>query len=66
MCCLYCGQGVIVKAIVKKSGEIIYICNECDTVWTSHERISDTTGLGFDAYADAHNLEALWTELELL
>lgn len=66
MCCPYCDQGEIVKAIIKKSNKMIYICDECDTVWTSREKISDTTGLSFYLYANAHNLKPLWTELELL
>lgn len=65
MYCPYCNQGKIVKAIIKSTGEIICICDECDTVWTSHERISDTTGMTFSFYANAHNFKPLWTELEL-
>ena len=66
MCCPYCYQGKIVKAVVKNSGEMIFICEECDTVWTSHEKISDATGLVFSLYADMHNMKPLWSELELL
>ena len=62
----YCEQGKIKKAIIKSSGEMIFICEECDTVWASHEKISDTTGLVFSLYADAHNIKPLWSELELL
>ncbi len=47
MYCPYCEQGKIVKAIVKSSGELIFICEECDTVWASHEKISSHTGLFF-------------------
>ena len=66
MYCPYCEQGKIVKAIVKSSGELIFICEECDTVWASHEKISSHTGLVFSLYADVHNLESLWSELEVL
>lgn len=65
MYCPYCNQGEIVKAIIKSTNEVICICDECDTVWTSHEKISDKTGMNFSLYANAHNLEQLWTELEL-
>ena len=66
MYCPYCEQGKIVKAIVKSSGELIFICEECDTVWASHEKISFHTGLVFSLYADVHNMESLWSELEVL
>ncbi len=66
MCCPYCGQGRIVKAIIKSSGEVIHICDECDMVWTSCEKITNNTSLIFSLYAAAHNLKPLWTELELL
>lgn len=66
MCCPYCDQGNIIKAVIKGSGEQIYICSECDTVWTAQEIISDHTGLTFSLYAAAHGLKPLWSELELL
>ncbi len=64
MTCPYCGQGEIKKAIVKGTKEEIHICDECDTVWTSCERISDATGVIFEIYANAHNLKPYWTELD--
>lgn len=66
MNCPYCDQGEIVVAIVKSTNEKISICDECDTVWTALEKISDTTGVIFEIYANAHDLKPLWTELELL
>ena len=66
MSCPYCDQGEILKALIKSSGEVIYICDECDTMWRSHDRISDTTGLAFHLFADVYNLKPLWSELELL
>lgn len=65
MLCPYCEQGDIRKVMVKRSKEIIYICDECDTVWNSHESISNSTGIGFGLYADQRGFKPLWTELEI-
>lgn len=65
MYCPYCNQGKIYKAIIKSTNEIIFICDECDTVWTSNEKISDTTGIIFSLYANVCNFEPIWSELEL-
>lgn len=64
--CPYCDQGRIKEAIVKKTKELIYICEECDTVWASNEAVSDSTGIAFDLYAKGRGFAALWSELEIL
>lgn len=64
--CPYCDQGRIKEAIVKKTKELIYICEECDTVWATNETISDSTGIVFDLYAKTRGFAALWSELEIL
>lgn len=64
--CPYCDQGRIKEAIVKKTKELIYICEECDTVWAANEVVSDSTGIVFDLYAKARGFAALWSELEIL
>jgi hypothetical protein len=36
--CPFCAyQGVIYKATINKSGKVIYICDECFTVWYTDE-----------------------------
>ena len=42
--CPYCNQGRIVKVNTKKSNEIIYICEECDTVWGNYDDIFTKKG----------------------
>lgn len=66
MICPCCGEGPVREAIVRATGERVCVCDECDTVWTPREPVSDTTGLIFDLFARPRGLEPLWTELELL
>ena len=36
--CPFCAhQGVIYKAIINKSGKVIFMCDECFTVWYTDE-----------------------------
>lgn len=36
--CPYCdGQGEVLNAVIKKTGEKIKICDECDTIWVEDE-----------------------------
>lgn len=66
MCCPYCNQGRIMKVFVKKTMEIIHICEECDTVWTANKIVSALSGISFDLYAKERELSPLWSELEIL
>ena len=62
--CPYCNQGRIVKVNTKKSNEIIYICEECDTVWGNYDDIFTKKGIGFYEYAKERGFEPLWSEIE--
>lgn len=62
MICLYCGQGEIVRAYVKQTGEKISICDECDTIWLGELSV----GENIDAFMRSRSLPPLWSELEIL
>ncbi len=66
MICPYCEQGSILKARVKKNNKIIYICDECDTVWESIEEISDRSGKSINMFMQEIGCEPYWDELELM
>ena len=63
--CQYCDQGYIRRALVKSTKEMIYICEECDTIWCTYEDIFKDRGIGYYLYADEKGFEPLWTELQL-
>lgn len=64
MICPYCNQGEVLTAIIKHTNMIIYICDECDTVWL--HTIDDKTGLSFSQFMENQNQKPLWSELEVL
>lgn len=66
MCCPYCMQGSILKAKVKANDLVVFICDECDTVWKESDTISDQSGKCFYLLANELSIEPLWDELEIL
>lgn len=59
-------QGEIVEATYGPSGETIFICDECDSVWLARSDLGSPHGVqGFDEYAAKWNGHPLWTELEV-
>ena len=64
MICPYCEQGEILKAKVKKTGEIIYICDECDSVWK--QKIIDDNATNFYDYAEENNIQITGDDLEII
>ena len=62
--CPFCeGYGIIYKAKIKNTDSIIYICDECDTVWKNLEIIEDNS-LVFKDVLKEFGLQPLWSELE--
>jgi len=57
------GQGDVVAARIKRTGEIIYLCDECDTLWHSIEDIQVSPGTNFTNYVKQFGLKGLWSEI---
>ncbi len=66
MFCPYCNQGLILKAKIKFNKQVIFICDECDTVWNEFEPISNHTGKGLNLFSKELNITPLWNEFELI
>lgn len=62
--CPRCNQGYVLKAVVKKTGKHLYICDECDAVWFCKESIEYATFNYFNVYMERQGLEDNWDELE--
>ena len=61
--CPFCdGQGLIDKARIKDTGTKIYICEECDTMWTEKD-IREDNCINFEEYMNKLGLKGLWEEL---
>lgn len=66
MICPRCGQDELVKARIKKSGILIYICPECDATWQSNFDINPGNFLDYGSYMESIGLSKLWDELEVI
>ncbi|URZ00187.1 hypothetical protein [Clostridium felsineum] len=61
--CPFCdGQGVINKATIKGTEVVLYICDECDTVWKDMN-ITEDNCENFESVMDNLGRKALWAEL---
>jgi uncharacterized Zn ribbon protein len=61
--CPFCdGQGVINKATIVLTNQTIYICDECDTMWTA-EDIQENNSKRFRDHMNELGLKGLWSEL---
>ena len=58
--CTNCGQGPVHRAVVRRTGEVICLCGECDTVWTAGGET------GFIAFMEERGLSPAWEELVIL
>lgn len=64
--CPFCdGQGVIYKAKIKATGQVVYICDECDTLWKT-SNITENDCINFDSYMMALGLQGLWSNLDII
>lgn len=63
MMCPFCdGQGVINKAKVIKNDMLIFICDECDTVWLTND-IREDNCVNYHKFINEQGLKGLWSEL---
>ena len=61
--CPFCDdQGVINKATIKGTEVILYICDECDTVWKDRDIIGYNCD-NFESVMNALGRKDLWSEL---
>jgi len=62
--CPFCdGQGIVCRAHIEKLDRIIYICDECDTIWLERKDIKETSCNRFDNFMEQNGLLPLWSEL---
>jgi hypothetical protein len=66
MWCPRCDQGWIRKLRIRKTGEILYSCEECDATWRSAEPISKAHFVDLSQYLERMGCKNTWDDLELL
>jgi hypothetical protein len=60
------GQGSVLKAQIKKTREMIFICDECDAMWLSLEAVGSQPWVDFGTYMEEKALSPTWEEIEIL
>lgn len=62
LCPLCDGQGAIYEAKVIGRDALIYICEECDAMWTT-TNINLDNSISFEKFMNTFGLKGLWEEL---
>jgi len=65
MLCPRCAQGEITKAKIKKTGQDIFVCKECEATWFSSTDIGVVPFVDFGTYMETIELSPLWDELNV-
>ena len=63
MLCSRCEQGDIAKVKIKKTGQEIFVCQECEATWFSIKDIGLSSFKDFGTYMEEIGLLPLWDEL---
>ncbi len=66
MICPHCLQGEILNARIIKTNELIKICDECDTIWSTSETVSDQNGRFIDDFMKQRNCSSSWREFDII
>lgn len=64
--CPGCDQGWVVPVRIKATGQLLYICEECETTWFSEDGVGRDTPANFTNYMESIGLKGLWSELDEL
>jgi len=64
--CPVCDQGRILKVRFKKNNDILFICDECESVWFSDSEIRYATFNYFHIYMERINSNDKWSEIDIL
>ena len=65
MVCPRCdGQGDVIKVRIIATGEIVFLCDECDALWRQGTPIVVKSFTDFSTYVGQYGLKALWNEIE--
>jgi hypothetical protein len=62
--CPYCKQGRVFTVRIDKTGELVLLCEECDTLWTETPLVG--RGVFFADYVMPLGLKGRWSEITVL
>ena len=64
--CPRCNQGWVLKVRHKKTGEIVWVCEECEALWNEAQPISIAEFTDFQTYFENKGQPIGWREVEML
>jgi hypothetical protein len=66
MLCPRCEQGEIVTAEISKTGDVLYVCEECEATWFTPSDIGNVPFVDFGTHMKELGLSQLSSELKIL
>lgn len=66
MLCPECEQGEVTKVQVRATHEILYVCQECESLWLTAEVMATEPFNCFTSYMEELGLPPLWSSLYVL
>ena len=67
MLCPRCDeQGEVQLVVITKTGERVYLCDECDALWREGTDIDKATFVDFSSYVAQFGLNGTWNEIEVI
>ncbi len=64
--CPGCHQSWVLKVRVRQTGDIVYLCDDCETLWLSPESIGEFYPTNYTFYMHERGLPGLWDQIEVL
>ena len=59
--CKFCEQGEIFEIKIKKTNEIVYLCDECEALWLS-DKLDDKEATALWLFMEERNLSSTWDQ----
>lgn len=59
------GQGHVLKARIVRTGDNIFVCDECDAAWSSEDEIATKSFVDFGTMMEGMGLPPYWEELAI-
>ena len=59
-------QGNVLLVVIKKTGERVRLCHECDALWIEGMEVSKSNFQDFATYVKQYGLNGSWADLEIV
>jgi hypothetical protein len=59
-------QGDVVVVVIKKTGERVHLCDQCDALWREGNEVTKANFVDFSTYVEQFGLHGTWQEVEVI